>query len=143
MTWEVRRVMVMRERPKKYACMCSELVTAHWTDSFGQEQEATVNMEEIWEEGATLQFEHPMRPGVQVEFLAGPVRFAGSVAESKTDFVGHLVRLEFAAHFRWSRELYEPDHFFDPNCLTAGETLRAKNIKLLGEVMGKIHHHVA
>jgi hypothetical protein len=38
----------MRRNQEKGACLCSELVSARWTDAFKQRQEAIVNLEEIW-----------------------------------------------------------------------------------------------
>jgi len=134
---------VMRRNREMGACLCSELVTARWMNAFGQRQETVVNLEEIWAEGATLQFEYPMRPGAEVEFLGGSSRFVGTVAESRSDFVGHFVEIRFADGYRWSRELYEPDHFFDPASLSPVEELRTKNNKLLEEVLQKIQNRVA
>ena len=133
----------MRRNRETGTCLCSELVTARWTDAFDQRQEAVVNLEEIWPEGAILQFEYPMRPGVGVEFLCGPTRFEGAVTESRSDFVGHFVEIQFADGCRWSRDLYEPDHFFDPKSLSAVEELRTKNNKLLDDVLRKIQNRVA
>jgi hypothetical protein len=133
----------MRRNRETSACLCSELVTALWTDAFGQRQEAVVNLEEIWPEGAILQFEYPMRPGVEVEFRSESHRFEGAVVESRSDFVGQFVEIQFADGCRWSREMYEPDHFFDPKSLSPVEELRTKNNKLLDDVLRKIRNRVA
>jgi hypothetical protein len=124
--------------------MCSDLIQARWTDAFGGQQQAVVNLEEIWPEGAVLQFEFPVRPGVRIEIDLGSARVAATVEECHADFVGHFAEISFTGDFRWSRELYEPDHLFDPQSLVKEEApLKDKNTRLLEEVLKILPRRVA
>lgn len=134
----------MGRRQRQGAFMCSDMVTACWTDAFGQQQEAVVNLEEIWPEGAVLQFEYSMRAGAELEIQCGSSTwFDGTVIDSRSDFIGHFVEIRFADGSRWSRAKYEPEHLFDPASLSAVEELRGKNNKLLEEVVAKLRNRVA
>ena len=112
-------------------CLCSELVTALWTDAFGQRQKRVVNLEEIWSGGAVLQFEEPLRIGTEICIATKGPEFGGTVVACKADFIGHFVKLEFSPGTEWSRQDYEPGHCLDPLSLLAKQELKLKNSQLL------------
>ena len=123
----------MAESQGEGRCMCSELVNAAWEDVFGRWHEAVVNLEEVWAKGAMLQFEAPVRAEMRVRINLNGLSLDGRVSKCTADFVGFLVEIEFAEGQTWSRELYEPDHYFDPRTLAADDALKRKNKRLLDE----------
>jgi len=125
--------------PARY--MCSELVTAEWSNAFGRGQETVVNLEEIWSTGAALSFEKPVRAGAAVRIALKDVVFDGTVKKCSADFIGFLVELEFADGQRWSRELCEPDHLFDPRTLIPKSELQEKNHRLLEDIAKNLPRH--
>jgi len=133
----------MAESRGESRCMCSELVNATWDDVFGRRHEAVVNLEEVWARGATLQFEAPVRAATRIRIDLSGLSFDGRVSKCAADFVGFLVEVEFAAGQTWSRELYEPNHFFDPRTLAASEALKKKNQRLLEECTKNLPHTIA
>ena len=114
--------------------LCSELVWARWTDPSGREREETVNLEEIWTSGATLGFETPISEATALRFEGKGKEYRGRVTGCRADFIGYLVEVEFAPDCQWTRELYEPDHFFDPQSL-ATDDIDRKNNRLLKDCM--------
>jgi hypothetical protein len=133
----------MMRKHGKDVFLCSDLVTARWTDAFGQRQETTVNLEEIWATGAVLQFEFPVRAGTRIWVRLGQRIFEGTVVTSKADFVGQLVEVRFSDRHRWSRSLYEPAHLLDPQTLVSEDELKDKNTRLLEEVLKSLPRRVA
>ncbi len=133
----------MTRKHGKGTFLCSDLVSTRWTDTFGQPQEATVNLEEIWAEGAILQFEFPIRPGTHIAVQLGATHFEGSVVDSRADFVGQLVEVHFVPGQRWSRAIYEPQHLLDPQSLLPEDELKDKNSRLLEEVLKSLPRRVA
>lgn len=109
--------MTGQKRQKQERFLCSELVNVKWSDSRGCQQESVVNLEEIWRDGAVLQFEVPPDAGMPVSMTGSGPAFCGVVKSFTQDCGGYLVEVEFAEDCRWSREEYEPEHFFDPQRL--------------------------
>jgi hypothetical protein len=112
-------------------CMCSELVKASWQDTFGRKRETVVNLEEVWTNGALLQLESPVRPDTPIEMSVKGINFSGTVKKCSADFIGFQVEMCFVDGQEWSRDLCEPDHFFDPQSLLPNPDIKAKNNRLL------------
>ncbi len=85
--------------------MCSHLVQLR-TGS----QVRIVNLEEIWETGAILEAEEPVKSGIRAEIRAENTFFAGDVAEVEQHELGWRLRMEFSPMTRWRPELFRPDH---------------------------------
>jgi len=113
--------------------LCSELVTAEWRSVFDHERTEVVNLEEIWESGATLQFTAPVRAETPIRIVCRDAEFLGRVSLCRADFIGYVVEIEFVEPRRWSRGQYLPEHFFDPASLLPQEELKEKNADLLEE----------
>lgn len=113
--------------------LCSELVTARWVSEFGSEREVVVNLEEIWSSGATLQSPGPIRSKTPLDIRTPKLELSGVVRICRADFTGYFVEMEFDEDVRWSRELYEPEHLFDPRSLLPRDRLQLKNHELLAE----------
>lgn len=124
----------MAVRQQSERCLCSELVEVVWTDAFGRRRRETVNLGEIWKNGAVLESESPIRQNSRVEIRCRGAVFSGEVSRCTADFVGYLIEVEFAPGVEWSRETYEPEHFFDPAAMkpaTARKGLAARNHEML------------
>ena len=117
-------------------CLCSELVTVHWVNEFGHKREVVANLEEIWSSGARLQLPGPVRRDTELRIACRKVKFLGRVSTCSADFIGFFVDVQFEDGCEWSRELYEPDHFFDPRSLlpdNGQKQLKEKNAEQLAE----------
>jgi hypothetical protein len=89
--------------------LCSELVVLKHDSS-----ETTVNLEEIWENGAAIEMDNGMAVGEKVELLCGETRLAGKITlAAKHDF-GWRVELGFAPGVKWTAELFQPQHMLNP-----------------------------
>ncbi len=122
-------------------CLCSELVEIAWVDAFGRRRKQVVNLGEIWARGAVLESESPIRASSEVEIHCRGAVFQGKVARCTSDFVGYLVEVEFAPGVEWSRQAYEPEHFFDPAAMqppTARQKLAAKNYEMIEDCLRKL-----
>jgi len=95
--------------------LCSELVEVQWVDEFGQRQELTANLEEIWSRGAQLLMELPVRPGTRLGFKTRGPFFEGRAIRCDADPLGYFVTVAFNRDIRWSPELYRPAHLLDPS----------------------------
>lgn len=125
--------MTVRGREPEDSFLCSELVTLRWTSEFGGEREVVANLEEIRASGATLQCPGPIRPNTAIRIETPKMELAGAVRTCNADFIGYFVEVDFDGGIRWSREEYEPEHFFDPRSLIRPDTLKLKNNELLAE----------
>ena len=133
----------MADNRGQHRFLCSELVTVHWRDVFRRKREEVVNLEEIWASGATLQFSRPVREGALLRVTCRGAEFSGIVTRSTADFVGHIVEVEFEDGYEWSRQEYEPEHFFDPWSLLPEDELKQKNDQLLKDCVKDLPQWVA
>lgn len=129
-------------RGKKHY-LCSELVTAKWHDRFHHAREEIVNLGEIWECGALLETESPIRVETSLRFVGGGMELHGRVTGCSADFAGNMVEIEFEEGCRWSPELWEPEHLFDPRSLVKQQELDRKNERLLADIVRHLPEHVA
>lgn len=125
--------MAWEDRRGEQRFLCSELVAVRWVSEFGSEREVVVNLEEVRPSGATLQSPGPIRPHTPLNIRTPKLELSGVVQTCRADFTGYLVEVNFDEGVRWSRELYEPEHLFDPRSLLPKDRLRLKNHELLAE----------
>jgi len=126
--------MALRQNSNR--CLCSELVEVGWVDAFGRRRKQVANLGEIWQKGAVLESESPIRTGSEVQIRCRGAAFIGKVTRCSSDFVGYLLEVEFAPGVEWRRELYEPEHFFDPSRLNspaARHKLASKNCEMIDD----------
>jgi hypothetical protein len=93
--------------------LCSELVALK-----RHAGETTVNLEEIWEDGAAIEMdeaaEGEIDVGQKVELLCGETRLPGKITlAAKHDF-GWRVELAFAPGIKWTAALFQPQHMLNP-----------------------------
>jgi hypothetical protein len=91
--------------------LCSELVKL----SSG----LTVNLEEIWEEGAAIESDDELRVGDAIELKCGDHTFAGTVTLAMKHEFGYRVEMDFATGIRWTPGSFRPQHILDPQELAA------------------------
>jgi hypothetical protein len=85
--------------------LCSELVALKvgLTTS-------TVNLEEIWPEGAVLEAESAVEDGAHVEIRSGDVLLAGRVVRVELHEFGWRVEVAFSPLTPWDPEKFRPQH---------------------------------
>jgi hypothetical protein len=85
--------------------LCSELVALKvGSTTF------TVNLEEIWPEGALLETESAVEDGAHVEIRSGEVLFAGRVVGVEFHEFGWCVEVAFSPLTPWDPEKFKPQH---------------------------------
>ena len=85
--------------------LCSQLVEFR-----NGANEATVNLEEIWESGAVLESEEPVEEGAWAEIRCGAAYFAGHVVDVERHDFGWRLTIEFSPMTPWKPEEFEPEH---------------------------------
>ena len=103
--------------------MCADLVEVCWRGAEGKRNKLSGLLEDISPSGACLQLESPIPVGSEVHWSATipsrPKRraakreFFGRVRYCEYREIGYFVGVEFAAHSRWSRSSYKPQHLLD------------------------------
>jgi hypothetical protein len=88
--------------------LCSDLVQL----TIGS-TESTVNLEEIWREGAVLECEHPVEEGSAVEMRGGTASFSGHAIQVERHEFGWRVNVEFSPPSAWDLEQFQPRHLLD------------------------------
>jgi hypothetical protein len=88
--------------------LCSELVALKVNSV-----DTTVNLEEIWQDGASFESEDPVVGGVLVELRCGSAFFAGKVTQIEPHEFGCRVEVEFSPLTPWNPELFRPQHMLD------------------------------
>lgn len=85
--------------------LCSELVALKVGSTT-----STVNLEEIWPEGAVLEAESAVEDGAFVEIRSGEVLFAGRVVSVEFHEFGWRVEVAFSSLTPWNPEKFKPQH---------------------------------
>lgn len=88
--------------------LCSELVALRINSA-----DSTVNLEEIWHEGAAFESDEPVAEGVPVELRCGPAFFSGKVTLVEPHEFGWRVEVEFSPLTPWNPEQFRPQHMLD------------------------------
>ena len=88
--------------------LCSELVALKVNSV-----ETTVNLEEIWQDGAAFESEDPVVEGLPVELRCGPACFSGKVTQIERYEFGWRVEVEFSPLTPWNPEQFRPQHMLD------------------------------
>jgi hypothetical protein len=88
--------------------LCSELVTLKMNSV-----DSTVNLEEIWQDGAAFESEDQIGEGVRVELRCGSAFFAGKVTQVERHEFGWRVEVEFSPLTPWNPEQFRPQHMLD------------------------------
>ena len=92
--------------------LCSELVVLKYDGA-----ETTVNLEEIWDDGAAIEMDNGVAAGQKVELLCGETRLPAKITlAAKHDF-GWRVEMQFAPGTKWTPEVFRPQHMLDPQDL--------------------------
>jgi hypothetical protein len=85
--------------------LCSDLVALRVNSV-----DTTVNLEEIWQEGAAFDSEDQLVEGVPVELRCGSALFVGKVTQSERHEFGWHVEVEFSPSTPWDPEQFRPQH---------------------------------
>jgi hypothetical protein len=85
--------------------LCSELVALKIGSTT-----STVNLEEIWPEGAVLDAENAVENGAHVELRSGDVLLAGRVVQVELHQFGWRVEVVFSPLTPWDLEKFRPQH---------------------------------
>lgn len=112
----------MMERRLEVRCLCSDLIRVHWKDAQNEMQTMEAVLEDICTQGACVQVEEPIPPGVAITMtvLAGGVmRFTGSVSYCLYREYGYFVGIRFSEETRWSSGAFEPRHLTNLQALVA------------------------
>lgn len=88
--------------------LCSELVALRVNGT-----DLTLNLEEIWCNGAVFEAERAVEAGARVELRAGSALFAGRVVRVEQHEFGWRVEVEFSPLTPWSVERFRPLHLLD------------------------------
>ena len=88
--------------------LCSELVKIRINS-----EELTVNLEEIWRNGAVFEAEVPVAARGRVEIRSGKAVFAGRITSVERHEFGWRADVEFSPLTPWSPDLYRPLHLVD------------------------------
>ena len=99
---------------KRY--LCSELVALKVNAV-----DTTVNLEEIWQDGATFESEDPVVEGVLVELRCGSAFFAGKVTQIERHEFGWRVEMEFSPLTPWNPVQFRPQHMLDVSEMEVSE----------------------
>lgn len=85
--------------------LCSELVALKIGSTT-----STVNLEEIWPEGAILEAEDAVEDGAHIEIRSGDVLLAGRVVQVELHEFGWRVEVAFSPLTLWDPEKFKPQH---------------------------------
>jgi hypothetical protein len=85
--------------------LCSELVALKVSSTT-----FTVNLEEIWPEGAVLEAESAVEDGAHVEIRSGDVLLIGKVVGLEGHEFGWRVEVAFSPLTPWDPEKFKPQH---------------------------------
>lgn len=85
--------------------LCSELVTLKVNSA-----DCIMNLEEIWQDGASLESDDPVGDGASVELRCGAALFAGKVTQVERHEFGWRVEVEFSPLTPWNPEQFRPQH---------------------------------
>lgn len=88
--------------------LCSDLVALRTNSS-----ETTVNLEEIWRDGATLDCEEEIANGADIGIQCGSVFLAGKITRVEQHEFGWRVEIEFSPLTPWNPEQFRPQHMLD------------------------------
>jgi hypothetical protein len=94
--------------PHRY--LCSDLVRI----DLGGETVITANLEEIWTEGAVLEWDAPIESGTHLTMECQGVPFHATVANNEEHPFGCRVEILFSAQSPWTPEICRPQHLLDP-----------------------------
>ena len=83
--------------------------------------DTTVNLEEIWQDGASFESEDLVVEGVLVELRCGSAFFAGKVTQIEPHEFGCRVEVDFSPLTRWNPELFRPQHMLEVSEVDASE----------------------
>lgn len=75
------------------------------------------NLEEIWDDGAMLECETEVDPGVSATISADDVSFSGRITAVERHEFGWQVEITFSPVTRWTIEKWRPEHAIDPKTL--------------------------
>jgi hypothetical protein len=92
--------------------LCSELVTLRENS-----RDSVVNLEEIWETGATIESEDAVEEGAAVEIRCDAALFTGRTTRIDRHAHGWTVEIEFSPETPWSLEKFRPRHLLDASTL--------------------------
>ena len=99
---------------KRY--LCSELAALKVNSV-----DTTVNLEEIWQDGAAFDSEDPVVEGVLVELRCSSAFFAGKVTRIERHEFGWRVEVEFSPLTPWDPEKFRPRHLLDVSVVDVSE----------------------
>jgi hypothetical protein len=92
--------------PKRY--LCSQLVALRCGGP-----SLTVNLEEIWENGAILESDEAIPLCSLAELHCGGVSLYGRLTRAEKHDFGWRFEMEFSPLTPWSPERFRPDHLLD------------------------------
>lgn len=99
--------------------LCSELLNLGWVDAHGHNSAITVNLEEIWREGAQVEAEEALPEGLPVRLTKDPEDHAASsfpgelrgvVTACLDSGTGFAVEIVFSPGYAWQPESFPLSH---------------------------------
>jgi len=88
--------------------LCSQLVSLRENS-----RDSVVNLEEIWETGATIESEDAVVEGAAVEIRCDAAVFTGRTTRIERHEHGWTVEIEFSPETPWNPEKFRPQHLLD------------------------------
>lgn len=79
--------------------------------------EQWVNLEEIWDDGAIIECETEVEPGVEATISTDEVSFTGRITAAEKQESDWEVEITFSPTTLWTIEKWRPDHAIDPKTL--------------------------
>jgi hypothetical protein len=107
----------MDEHRTEPRMMCADMLKVFWRDNAGKRRQTMALLEDIAASGACLQFESPIPVGAVVEWQSPKLDFRGTVRYCVYREIGYFVGVEFIASTKWSKNVYRPQHLFEPRRL--------------------------
>jgi hypothetical protein len=108
--------------------LCADLVTVEWKDTEGWLHEVGTVLEDISEQGAGLQVESAIPPGIDVLIRhKGTALFSCRTIYCVYRDIGYYVGVEYRPGVVWSKRDFLPSHLLDLEQLLARRASETRN----------------
>lgn len=114
----------MQEESKSPRYLCSDLLRISGIGSWS----GWANLEEIWDRGAILESDIPIKTGEKLLLTKDGGKIWGQVQLCAEHPFGYRIHLDFLFDQKWSTDLFRPEHLFDPNQMLSNKAPLPENI---------------
>jgi hypothetical protein len=97
--------------------LCADLVKVQWRDEKNRLKKVVANLEDISLQGACLQLEQPIPLNAIVRIAVPNGQMVGKCKYCVYREIGYFIGIEFDPEANWSRQVFKPQHLFDPRSL--------------------------